>query len=344
MKIIECVPNFSEGRDKDIIDQITGEIEKVEGCKLLNVEMDADYNRTVVTFVGGPENIAEAAFLASKKAAELIDMSKHKGEHPRMGATDVVPFIPVSGVTMEDCVSVSERYARKAGEELGIPIYLYEFSARTPERRNLATVRKGEYEALEEKLSQPEWAPDFGPAKFNARAGGTVTGARKFLIAYNVNLNTADVQPAKVIAENIRESGRIVRDENGNKVLDESGKAKRIPGTLKAVKGMGFLLEAYNIAQVSMNLVDYETTPVHIAFEECKKEAAKLGVKVTGSEIVGLVPKNALVLAGGFYLERQGRDVSGSAEEEFVNLAIEELGLSDLHEFDPKTKVIEYMV
>jgi glutamate formiminotransferase/formiminotetrahydrofolate cyclodeaminase len=344
MKIIECVPNFSEGRDKSVIDQITGEIEGVDGAKLLNVEMDADYNRTVVTFVGSPDNVADAAFRATKKAAELIDMTQHKGEHPRMGATDVVPFIPVAGVTMDECVAASLEYAKRAGEELGIPMYLYEFSAKKAERKNLAVVRKGQYEALEEKLKQEEWTPDFGPAEFNARAGGTVTGARKFLIAYNVNLNTAEVQPAKVIAENIRESGKLIKDENGNKVMDENGKAKRIPGSLKAVKGMGFLLEAHNIAQVSMNLVDYETTPVHIAYEECRKEAEKLGVRVTGSEIVGLVPKNALMLAGNFYLERKGEDQSGADEKLVIDTAIQEMGLSDLHEFDPRTKVIEYMV
>jgi len=335
-RIIECVPNFSEGKDKGIIDQITSQVETVENVKLLNVEMDADYNRTVVTFVGTPDNVSEAAFRAARKAIELIDMTTHKGEHPRMGAIDVVPFIPVAGVSMDDCVAESKKFAEKLGNH-GIPVYLYEYSATSPERRNLAKVRKGEYEALEEKLAKEEWKPDYGPAKFVPKAGGTVTGGRKFLIAYNVNLDTDDVPAAKTIAENIRESGKIVRDPDGNKVYGEDGKVKRIPGSLKAVKGMGFLLEAKNIAQISMNLVDFEVTPMHIAYEECKKEAMKLGRRVTGSEVVGVVPKKAMLMAGKHY-------IGEGTEDELISAAIEHMGLSDLETFEPGKKVIELML
>ena len=341
--IVECVPNFSEGKDKGKIDAITTEIDKVDGVKLLNVEMDESYNRTVVTFVGEPERIADAAFQATRKAAEVIDMTTHKGEHPRMGATDVVPFIPVAGVSMDDCVEISKTYGKRVGEELDIPVYLYEFSATRPERKNLAKVRKGEYEGLSEKLADPEWTPDFGAPSMNERSGATITGARKFLIAYNVNVDSTDVSISKRIAEEIRESGKIMRDEDGNKVMDpETGKAKRIPGRLKAVKGMGVSLEQHGITQVSMNLVDYETTPIHVAFEECKKEAEKLGSRVTGSEIVGLVPKESLLQAGRFYAEADGKE--GLEEMALIELAIERLGLSQLDAFDPKMKIIEYMI
>jgi glutamate formiminotransferase/formiminotetrahydrofolate cyclodeaminase len=334
-RIVECVPNFSEGRNIKTINAIAGAIGAVAGVKFISAEPDRDYNRTVVTFVGEPAAVVEGAFQGTKKAAELIDMSVHKGEHPRIGATDVVPFVPVSGVTIEDCVEFAREFGRRTGEELRIPVYLYEAAASRPERRNLSHIRKGEYEGLAEKLKDPAWTPDFGPVEFNARSGATVTGARMFLIAYNVNLATNDVKIASEIALRIRESGRVKKDENGNPLLDAKGKKVTLPGTLKAVKAMGVLLEAHNIAQVSINLVNYHITPPHAAFEEVRKQAATLGVAVTGSEIVGVTPKEALLVAGRFYKP------SASSEDELLAAAVGSLGLSQLEPFDIHAKIIE---
>jgi glutamate formiminotransferase/formiminotetrahydrofolate cyclodeaminase len=334
-RIVECVPNFSEGRNIKIINAIGGAISAVQGVKFISAEPDADYNRTVVTFVGEPAAVGEAAFQATKKAAEMIDMSRHTGEHPRLGATDVVPFVPVSGVGMEECIGLAREFGRRTGEELGIPVYLYEEAASRPDRRNLSNIRRGEYEGLAAKLGDPAWAPDFGPAVFNARSGATVTGARMFLIAYNVNLDTADVRIASEIALRIRESGRVKKDASGEPVLDAVGKKVNLPGTLKAVKAMGVLMEAHNIAQVSINLVNFHVTPPHVAFEEVKKEAASLGVRATGSEIVGLTPREALLAAGRFYAPGAGSD------DALVAAAVASLGLSQFEPFDVLKKVIE---
>lgn len=334
-RIVECVPNFSEGRNIKVINAIAGAISDVAGLKFISAEPDKDYNRTVVTFVGEPAAVAEAAFQGTRKAAELIDMTQHTGEHPRMGATDVVPFVPVAGVTMADCVMLAREYGRRAGDELRIPVYLYEEAATRPERRNLSTIRKGEYEGLAEKLRDPAWAPDFGPALFNAKSGATVTGARMFLIAYNVNLETNDVAIANEIALRIRESGRVRKDPEGRPALDADGRKVTIPGTLKAVKAMGVLLEAHNIAQVSINLVNYHVTPPHVAFEEVKRQAASLGVRTAGSEIVGLTPHEALLMAGSFYAP------DAATEEEKLEAAVTALGLSQLEPFDARKKVIE---
>ncbi len=331
-RLVECVPNFSEGRDQTIIDAIAESIKQVNNVKLLSVEPDKDYNRCVVTFVGEPEAVRDAAFASTKKAAELIDMQNHKGEHPRMGATDVVPFVPITGVTMADCVKLAEQYGECVAAELGIPIYLYEEAARRPERNNLATIRKGEYEGLPDKLHDPIWKPDFGEAKFNAKSGATVTGARFFLVAYNVNLATNNKDIAHEIALRIRESGRTVKNPDGTKTTT--------PGSLKFVKAMGVLLERLNIAQVSINLTNYTVTPPHIAFETIKKEAATLGVEVTGSEIVGLIPKEALLMAGTYYTPQ----TNGITEQQIINNAIAALGLSQIEEFNPQNKIIEYMI
>jgi glutamate formiminotransferase / formiminotetrahydrofolate cyclodeaminase len=334
-RIVECVPNFSEGRNIKIINSIGGSISDVGGVKFISAEPDRDYNRTVVTFIGEPAAVVEAAFQGTRKAAELIDMATHAGEHPRMGATDVVPFVPVAGVTMAECVELAREFGKRTAEELGIPVYLYEEAATRPERRNLSVIRKGEYEGLAAKLADPAWAPDFGPAVFNPRSGATVTGARMFLIAYNVNLDTADVAVANEIALRIRESGRVKKDAAGAPVLDAKGKKVTIPGSLKAVKAMGVLMEAHKIAQVSINLVNFHVTPPHVAFEEVKKEAAALGVKVTGSEIVGLTPNEALLVAGRFYAP------GAATDEARVSAAIAALGLSQFELFDIRKKVIE---
>jgi len=335
IRIVECVPNFSEGRNIKVINAIAGAISAVAGVKFISAEPDKDYNRTVVTFVGEPEAVAEGAFQGTRKAAELIDMTKHRGEHPRIGATDVVPFVPVAGVTMQDCVQLARGFGAKVGEELQIPVYLYEEAATKPERRNLSNVRKGEYEGLAEKLKDPAWAPDFGPAAFNARSGATVAGARMFLIAYNVNLSTNDVRVAGEIALRIRESGRVKKDEKGKPLLDAEGGKVTIPGSLKAVKAMGVLLEAHDIAQVSINLVNFHVTPPHVAFEEVRKEAATLGVQVTGSEIVGVTPKEALLMAGRFYAPR------ATSDDARLAAAVASLGLSQLEPFDVEKKIIE---
>ncbi|MGQ9470418.1 MAG: glutamate formimidoyltransferase [Candidatus Aminicenantales bacterium] len=343
MKLVECVPNFSEGRDCDKIQAIAREIETTPGVKLLDVDPGESTNRTVITFVGSPEGVKEAAFRAIKKAAELIDMAKHKGAHPRIGATDVCPFVPISGVTMEDCVRIAKEVAERVGQELNIPVYLYEEAATKPERRNLANIRSGEYEGLMDKLKDPQWTPDYGPAIFNPKTGATVIGAREFLIAYNINLNTRDRRLAQEIALNLRETGRAKRDEMGQVVRDADGKAVMIPGRFKYVKAVGWYIEDYGCAQVSLNLTNYKVSPPHLVFEEAVKEAEKLGLRVTGSEVVGLIPKEALLMAGRYYLEKQGKS-PGVPEEELIQTAIRSLGLNDVAPFDPKKKIIEYTV
>lgn len=345
-QLVECVPNFSEGQDNNIIDAIAGAIDATENVKLLSVEPDRDYNRTVITFVGTPEAVKAAAFEATKVATEMIDMRKHKGEHPRIGAVDVVPFVPLSGVTMEDCIKLANEYAKLVSEKLNVPVFLYEEAALKPERKNLSNIRKGEYEGLEQKLKDPEWFPDYpivGEKQFNPKSGATVTGARFFLIAYNVNLSTSDKNIAHEIALRIRESGRPMKNEKGEIVKDSAGKTVNIPGSLKAVKAMGVLLERFNIAQVSINLTNFNITPPHVAFEEVKKEAQTLGVEVTGSEIVGLVPKDALIAAGKFYLGEQLNNLNIS-EIDLINVAIQYLGLNQLEIFNPYKKIIEYMI
>jgi len=336
--IVECVPNFSEGRNAGTIKAIAESIHAVDSVKLLNVEPDKDYNRVVVTFIGSPDGVAEAAFQSTRIASKLIDMEHQKGEHPRIGATDVVPFIPVSGSSMEECVGLARSYGSRVASELNIPVYLYEAAAASSDRKNLSDIRKGEYEGLAEKLLDPKWKPDFGPAVFNKKSGATVTGARKFLIAYNVNLNTPDAAIAQEIAQQIRESGRVKKDAAGKVIKNETGESIKIPGTLKAVKAMGVVVERFNIAQVSINLVNYETTPPHVAFEEVKKIAHSLGAEVTGSEIVGLTPLKALLMAGKFY------DRNETSEDRLVSLASERLGLSQLDPFDPQKKIIEYQL
>jgi glutamate formiminotransferase/formiminotetrahydrofolate cyclodeaminase len=338
-RLVECVPNFSEGRDCDIIDAIGSSVKLVDGARLLGVEPDSDYNRTVVTIAGTPPAVVEAAFQATKTAAERIDMSKHSGEHPRIGATDVVPFVPVSGVTMDDCVQLSNIYGERVARELKIPVFLYEYAARSPQRKNLSDIRQGEYEGLADKLRMPEWKPDYGEAIFNKKSGATVTGARKFLIAYNVNLSTSDHKIAQEIAARVRESGRVSKDECGVPLKNEKGEIVRIPGTLKAVKAMGVFLERYGLTQVSMNLTDFEATSMHTAYEEVKRQARSLGIDATGSELVGLAPLQALRKAGKFYSAGQSL-----MERELVNLAIEKLGLSQLEPFDAKKKIIEYRI
>lgn len=343
MKLVECVPNFSEGRDRDKIQAIAREIETTPEVKLLDIDPGESTNRTVITFVGSPEGVKEAAFRAIKKAAEVIDMAKHKGAHPRIGATDVCPFVPVSGVTMEDCVRIANEVAERVGRELSIPVFLYEEAATRPERRNLANIRSGEYEGLAEKLKDPNWAPDYGPAVFNPKTGATVIGAREFLIAYNINLNTRDRRLAQEIALNLRETGRAKRDENGQIVRDADGKTVMIPGKFKHVKAVGWYIEDYGCAQVSLNLTNYKVSPPHLVFEEAAKEAEKLGLRVTGSEVVGLIPKEALLMAGRYYLEKQGKS-PGVPEEELIHTAVRSLGLNDVAPFDPKKKIIEYTV
>ncbi len=345
-QLIECVPNFSEGVDMGIIKQITDQIESVEGVKLLDVDPGAATNRTVVTMVGTPEEVIEAAFLAVKKASEIIDMSKHKGEHPRMGATDVCPLVPVSNITMEETVEYARRLAKRIGEELEIPIYCYENAAYIEKRRNLAFCRTGEYEGLAARMGNPEWKPDFGPATFNAKSGATAVGARDFLVAYNVNLNTTSTRRANAIAFDIRERGRVKREGNpvtGKIVLDEKGNKVSIPGSLKSVKGIGWYIEEYGIAQISLNLTNINITPVHVAFEEASKKAAERGIRATGSELVGLIPLHAMLDAGKYFLRKQKRSV-GVSESELLKIAVKSLGLDDLKPFNPREKIIEYMI
>lgn len=341
--LVECVPNFSEGRDRSVIDAIARAISGVNGVRLLDVDPGADTNRTVYTFVGEPAAVSEAAFRAAEAGAALIDMSKHSGAHPRMGALDVCPIVPVSGITMEDCVEVARALGRRMAEALALPVYFYEHAATRPERRNLADIRAGEYEALAKKLRDPAWKPDAGPADFNARLGATVVGAREFLIAYNVNVNTRDQKLANEVALNIREAGRLKRDAKGDVVKDAAGRDLRVPGRLKAVKAIGWYIEQYRQAQVSVNLLSFHTTPLHEVYETAREEAAKLGLVVTGSEIVGLTPLEPLVEAGRYYLRRQGRS-TGLPERELVEVAIQSLGLAQLSPFDPDKRVIEYAV
>ncbi|MFZ4796976.1 MAG: glutamate formimidoyltransferase [Bacteroidia bacterium] len=343
-QIIECVPNFSEGHDLQIIKQITDVIESVDGVKLLDVDPGKATNRTVVTFVGEPKAVVEAAYLAIKKASEIIDMSKHKGEHPRMGATDVCPLIPVSGITMEETVEYAKMLGKRVGENLNIPVYLYENAQPNKERNNLSVIRAGEYEGFFKKIKLAEWKPDFGPAEFNEKAGGTVIGARDFLIAYNVNLNTKSVRLANSVAFDIREAGRVLREGNpitGKIVKDADGNEVRIPGTLKACKAIGWFIEEYNIAQISINLTNFKITSVHQAFDEVCKSAEKRGMRVTGSELVGLIPLEAMLSAGRHYLIKQKRSV-GVSEEELIQIAIKSLGLDELAPFDANNKIIEY--
>ncbi len=340
-KLVECVPNFSNGRDREVIDRITGEIEKVPGVTLLDVDPGADTNRTVVTFIGEPDAVVEAAFLSIRKAAELIDMSTQTGAHPRQGATDVCPFVPLSGITEEECVELCHRLGKRVGEELAIPVYLYEAAATRPERRSLAEIRVGEYEALAEKLTRPEWKPDYGPAKMNVGAGATTIGVREFLIAYNVNLNTRNPKKANAVAFDVREKGRARRDAKGAIVKDENGEVVRVPGSLAECRGIGWYIDEYKMAQISMNLTNYKITPVHVALEEVRRKALARGMIVTGSELVGLIPRQAMLEAGRYYLAQQGTS-GGQPEEEIIRIAVQSMGLEELKPFDPADKIVEY--
>ena len=345
-QIIECVPNFSEGRNANVIRQITSEIESVEGVRLLHVDPGKATNRTVVTFVGNPEAVVEAAFLAIKKAGELIDMSLHTGEHPRMGATDVCPLIPVSNITMEETVQWSVKLAQRVGEELKLPVYLYEAAQPDKKRNNLSVIRAGEYEGFFEKIKLLQWKPDFGPALFDAKRGATVIGARDFLVAYNVNLNTTSVRRANAIAFDVREAGRVKRTGDpvtGKIVTDENNKPVSVPGTLKYVKAIGWYIEEYGIAQISMNLTNINITPMHIAFDEVCNKAAERGMRVTGSELVGLIPLSAMLDAGKFFLKKQKRS-TGVSEKELIRIAILSMGLDELGPFKPEERIIEYML
>ena len=340
MKIIECVPNFSEGRNKDIIDDISKEIKSVSDVLLLDIDMGYDTNRTVVTFAGAPDNVIEAAFLAIKKSAELIDMRKHKGEHSRMGATDVCPLIPISDVSMNDCIKYSNMLAERVANELSIQVYMYEKSAKSNERINLANIRKGEYEKMKEKTLEEIWTPDYGPAEFNDRAGVTAIGARNYLIAYNVNLNTKEKKIATDIALDIREAGRAKRDKNGKILRDKNGLIIKKPGTLKNIKAVGWYIDEYDKAQVSINIINYLKTPIHKVFEEVRNQARKRGLRVTGSEIVGLIPKDALITTGRYYLKSQNLP-SSIPEKEIINIGIDSLGLNEISPFDPNNNIVE---
>ncbi len=341
MKLVECVPNFSEGRDREKINAITKEIESTPQVTLLDVDPGESTNRTVVTLIGTPEGVKEAAFKAIKKAAEVLDMSKHTGAHSRIGATDVCPFVPVTGVTMEDCVQIAKEVGERVARELNIPVYLYEEAAQKRERRNLATIRKGEYEGLAEKFKDPEWAPDYGKPEFNPKVGATVIGAREFLIAYNINLNTTDRKLAHDIALNIRERGRAKRDKDGNIIRDSDGKSIKAPGKFKEVKAVGWYIEDYGIAQISINFTNYKISPPHVVFDEVRKQAEKLGLRATGCELVGLIPKEAMLMAGRYYLEKQGK-CTGVPEEELIRIAVLSLGLNDVAPFEAEKKIIEY--
>lgn len=345
-QLIECVPNISEGRDATKIKAITDVVETVEGVKLLDVDPGKATNRTVITFVGEPQNVIEAAFLLIKKASELIDMSKHTGEHPRFGATDVCPLVPISGITMEETAKYAHQLAERVGKELQIPVYCYENAATEPKRKNLASCRSGEYEGLKEKLVNPEWKPDYGPAAFTDKVkttGATAISARDFLIAYNVNLNTTSTRRANAIAFDIREAGRNKTDENGKNILDANGEPIRIPGKLKAVKGIGWFIEEYGIAQISYNLTNINITSMHVAFDESDKAATARGLRVTGSELIGLIPLQAMLDAADYYLIKQERSL-GCSENEKIKIAIKSLGLDELKPFNPREKIIEYLL
>jgi glutamate formiminotransferase/formiminotetrahydrofolate cyclodeaminase len=345
-KIIECVPNFSEGREMEVIRLITEVIEKVPGIKLLNVDPGYATNRTVVTFAGEPDAVVEAAFLSIKKASELIDMRHHTGEHPRFGATDVCPLVPVSGISMEETVEYARALAKRVGEELQIPVYCYEQAAYEPKRQSLANCRSGEYEGLPARIVSAEWKPDFGPAAFNARAGAVAIGARNFLIAYNINLNTTSVRRANSIAFDVREAGRILREGDpvtGRIVKDKNGEPIRIPGTLKKVRAIGWYIKEYRMAQISMNLTDITVTPVHVAFDEVCERAAEKGVRVTGSELIGVVPLQCMIEAGKYFLHKQKRS-TGIPDEGIIEMAVHSLGLNELAPFDPEKRIIEYLL
>ncbi len=334
-KIIECVPNFSEGRDMNIIKQITNAIESVEGVQLLNVDPGKATNRTVVTFVGNETNVVEAAYRAIEKASELIDMSKHKGEHPRFGATDVCPFIPIANATMDDCTQCAKSLGERVGKNLKIPVYLYEYAASAPHRKNLASVRAGEYEGIAQKIKLKDWKPDFGEARWNEKTGNIAIGARDFLVAYNVNLNTTSVRRANSVAFDVREQGRKVKNEKGEDVTQ--------PGTCKSVKGIGWFIQEYGVAQVSMNLTNIHVTPVHIAFDECVKSAHNRGMRVTGSELIGLIPLQAMLNAGKYFLQKQQRS-TGVSETELIKIAVKSMGLDELTPFEPRKRIIEYLL
>jgi glutamate formiminotransferase/formiminotetrahydrofolate cyclodeaminase len=345
-QIIECVPNFSEGRDMGIIKQITDEIEATDGVKLLDVDPGKATNRTVVTFVGEPAEVVEAAFRAVKKAAAIIDMSKHHGEHPRFGATDVCPLVPVSKISMDETVVYARKLAERIGTELDIPVYCYESAAFSEQRKNLAEVRSGEYEGLKEKLSDPQWKPDFGPAIFKASVGATAVGARDFLVAYNINLNTTSTRRANAIAFDVRERGRVKRKGDplsGEIVKDKEGNPVMIPGSLKEVKAIGWYIEEYGVAQISMNLTNISVTPVHVAFDEVFARAEARGVRVSGSELVGLIPLEAMLDAGRYFLKKQKRS-TGVSDRELIKIAVKSMGLDDLYPFKPEEKIIEYMI
>ena len=348
-KLIECVPNISEGRDKEKIELISKVVEKVEGVKLLNVDPGNATNRTVITFIGEPQNVIDAAFLLIKTAQENIDMSTHKGEHPRMGATDVCPLVPISNITMQETVEWAQKLAKKIGNELGIPVYCYEEAATKPERKNLANCRSGEYEAMSKKIETKEWKPDYGPDNFNEtvkKSGVTAVGARDFLIAYNVNLNTTSTRRANSIAFDIREAGRIKREGgklDGKIIKDKKGNPLREPGMFKSVKGIGWFIKEYNIAQISYNLTDINVSPLHLVFDKTCEQATKKGIRVTGSELIGLVPKKVLIDAGEYFLNKQKRSL-GVPESEIINIAVKSLGLDDLFDFNPKERIIEYLI
>ncbi|TFH24274.1 MAG: glutamate formimidoyltransferase [Bacteroidia bacterium] len=345
-QLIECVPNFSEGRDMEIIRRITDQVESVEGVKLLDVDPGKATNRTVVTFVGSPESVLEAAFQAVKMASEIIDMSRHSGEHPRFGATDVCPLVPVSGITMEETVEHARKLAERIGSEIGIPVYCYENAALSKQRRNLASVRSGEYEGLKEKLKDAAWKPDFGPAEFVPRTGAIAVGARDFLVAYNINLNTTSTRRANAIAFDVRERGRARREGNpftGKILKDQEGNPVMIPGSLKEVKAIGWFIEEYGVAQISMNLTNISVTPVHVAFDEVCKRAEARGIRVTGSELVGLVPLHAMLEAGRYFLKKQSRS-TGVSDNELIKIAVKSMGLDELGPFVPEDKIIEYQL
>ncbi|MFV1962704.1 MAG: glutamate formimidoyltransferase, partial [Acidimicrobiia bacterium] len=345
-RLIECVPNFSEGNDLSVIRRITDEIEAVAGVKLLDVDPGKATNRTVVTFAGPPDEVVEAAVRSVRKASELIDMSKHSGEHPRFGATDVCPLVPIAGVTMEETVGYARELARRIGDEVGITVYCYEGAATRPERQNLAAVRAGEYEGLAEKLADSEWAPDYGPREFNPRSGATAVGARDFLVAYNVNLNTTSTRRANAIAFDVREKGRMRRKGNGltgEIVRDADGNPEWVPGSLKNVKAIGWYIEEYGVAQISMNLTNISGTPVQVAFDEGSERARDRGVRVTGSELVGLIPLQAMLDAGRYFLRKQRRS-TGVSDSELIKIAIKSMGLDEIAEFDPEKKIIEYVL
>lgn len=342
-QLIECVPNFSEGKDEKIIQQIADAIRSVDRVKLLNVDPGKATNRTVMTLVGEPDAVVEAAFKGIEMAAQLIDMSKHKGEHPRMGATDVCPFIPIANISMEETAAWSKKLAERVGKELNIPVYLYEEAQSNKERSNLSIIRAGEYEGFFKKINEPQWKPDFGPAEFPAKTGATVIGAREFLIAYNVNLNTKSVKRANSVAFDIREAGRVKVDDAGKKVLDAAGNEVRIPGTLKGVKAIGWYIDEYGIAQVSINITKFRETPLHIVFQECYESAYRRGQRVTGSELVGLVPLSSMLEAGRYFLKKQKLS-AGVSDEELIHIAVKSMGLDELGPFDPKTRIIEYQL